>query len=116
MFMPVLTILLICNSGPIAMFIMVHFYERLYREMYMTTILSICFTSAVNFPVYYLRGSAFRPVAKQVVIDWLEILKRVIRSKDSGLAAGNRLGSSLEGTEMTIEVSRHNSSASVNKF
>lgn len=74
MFLPVVIVLVVLNTAPISMFIMVHFFRILYREVYMTTILSITLNSALNFPIYYSRGSSFQSEARQVLVKWMPVL------------------------------------------
>lgn len=66
MFLPVVVVLFICNIPPIVHYCCI-FVGYVYRELYLGMLLAFTVNSAVNLPIYYLKGSSFRKEAKALL-------------------------------------------------
>lgn len=63
MFLPVVALLFICNIVPFVHYALLY-GGNIYGETELATMLSFTINSAVNLPIYYLKGSSFRKETK----------------------------------------------------
>lgn len=67
MLFPVVFVFLLCYTCPISVFLTVRLKFVAYREMMLIMYLSYAINSAVNLPIYCLKGSSFKREVKSLL-------------------------------------------------